>query len=91
VEGGEETWLPAVVLDPGRLQAPDRGGRERFLSSLGETRSRVALRQAKDGWTGLYGGTRLRLWMLAAAALLLLAEGAVSFALRPAQAAAQRE
>jgi hypothetical protein len=58
---------------------------------LGETRSRVALRQAKDGWTGLYGGTRLRLWMLAAAALLLLAEGAVSFALRPAQAAAQRE
>jgi hypothetical protein len=87
-KGRDTSWL-AVGLTPGRFQ-PDDGARERFLSALGKLRSRVAIREADEGWRNLYAGFRLKLWMLTAAALLLFLEGLISLRLRPAPLAAQR-
>ncbi len=77
----DTSWL-AVGLAKDRMQ-PDKGARDHFLSSLGELRSKVAIRDAGDDLRGLYGGFRLRTWMLIAAALLLFLEGKVSLRLRP--------
>jgi hypothetical protein len=82
-----DTAVAAVGVDR-RHAIPEDGeaARQRFLESLEETRARVLLRPASAA-AGLYGGLRLRLWVLALAALLLLAEGVVSLGLRPAPSA----
>ena len=85
----DTSWI-AVGLASNRLQ-PGTDDRERFLSAMEAVETRITLREAGGTWQNLYGGFRLRTWLLGVAALLLFLEGVISLRLRPASFAARRD
>jgi hypothetical protein len=92
----DTSWLAVNLAAnrlPSELQSEPSATRaqDRFLSALGPLRSQVVIREAGDDWRNLYGGFRLRTWMLVAAALLLFLEGLVSLRLRPMPFVARRD
>ncbi len=79
VQGRDTAWL---AVHPPLVAAPDAVDGWRMLhEALGSEVAARTVRVDADDWRRPYGGERLRLWLLLAAALLLFAEGVVSLRL----------